>query len=114
MMTERNLRRGLVSDSLTGLPNRAGFEELVEQRARTEGAHGDHAILLLDLARFSRLNEPIGPMDGDALILHVARRLNSRLRSGDILARPGGDEFAISSRRRGGRADVPHGSRPGK
>ena len=106
MMTERNLRRELVSDSLTGLPNRAGFEELVEQRARTEGPGGDHAILLLDLARFSRINEHIGPMAGDELIITVARRLKSSLRSGDMLARTGGDEFAISSRIAGGRADV--------
>src|SRR3546814_10915876 len=106
MMTERNLRRELVSDSLTGLPNRAGFEELVEQRARTEGANGDHAILLLDLARFSRINEHIGPMAGDELIINVARRLKFSLRSGDILARTGGDEFSFSSRIAGGRADV--------
>ncbi len=106
MMTERNLRRELVSDSLTGLPNRAGFEELVEQRPRLEGAGADHAILLLDLARFSRINEHIGPMAGDELIITVARRLKSSLRSGDILARTGGDEFAISSRVAGGRADV--------
>ncbi len=106
MMTERNLRRELVSDSLTGLPNRAGFEELVEQRARHEGPGADHAILLLDLARFSRINEHIGPMAGDELIITVARRLKSSLRSGDILARTGGDEFAISTRVTGGRADV--------
>jgi diguanylate cyclase (GGDEF)-like protein len=106
MMTERNLRRELVSDSLTGLPNRAGFEELVEQRGATDAVGGDHAILLLDLARFSRINEHIGPMAGDELIITVARRLKSSLRSGDILARTGGDEFAISSRIAGGRADV--------
>ena len=106
MMTERNLRRELVSDSLTGLPNRAGFEELVEQRGRTDAPGGDHAILLLDLARFSRINEHIGPMAGDELIITVARRLKSSLRSGDILARTGGDEFAISTRIAGGRADV--------
>ena len=106
MMTERNLRRELVSDSLTGLPNRAGFEELVEQRGVTDGVGADHAILLLDLARFSRINEHIGPMAGDELIITVARRLKSSLRSGDILARTGGDEFAISSRVAGGRADV--------
>ncbi|PZQ22981.1 MAG: GGDEF-domain containing protein [Sphingopyxis macrogoltabida] len=105
MMTERNLRRELVSDSLTALPNRAGFEELIEQRTRDEGS-GDHAILLLDLARFSRINEHIGPLAGDELIITVARRLKSSLRSGDILARTGGDEFAISSRIAGGRADV--------
>ncbi|HJS13261.1 putative bifunctional diguanylate cyclase/phosphodiesterase [Sphingopyxis sp.] len=106
MMTERNLRRELVSDSLTGLPNRAGFEELVEQRAITDVGAADHAILLLDLARFSRINEHIGPMAGDELIITVARRLKSSLRSGDILARTGGDEFAISTRVVGGRADV--------
>ncbi len=106
MMTERNLRRELVSDSLTGLPNRAGFEELVEQRGPTDGVGADHAILLLDLARFSRINEHIGPMAGDELIITVARRLKSSLRSGDILARTGGDEFAISSRVASGRADV--------
>ncbi|MDK2762343.1 MAG: EAL domain-containing protein [Sphingopyxis sp.] len=106
MMTERNLRRELVSDSLTGLPNRAGFEELVEQRGATDGVGADHAILLLDLARFSRINEHIGPMAGDELIITVARRLKSSLRGGDILARTGGDEFAISSRIAGGRADV--------
>lgn len=105
MMTERNLRRELVSDSLTGLPNRAGFEELVEQRIAAD-AESDHAILLLDLARFSRINEHIGPLAGDELIITVARRLKSSLRSGDILARTGGDEFAISSRIAGGRADV--------
>ena len=105
MMTERNLRRELVSDSLTGLPNRAGFAELVEQRVPGDGP-ADHAILLLDLARFSRINEHIGPMAGDELIITVARRLKSSLRSGDILARTGGDEFAISSRVAGGRADV--------
>ncbi len=105
MMTERNLRRELVSDSLTGLPNRAGFEELVEQRIAADG-ESDHSILLLDLARFSRINEHIGPLAGDELIITVARRLKSSLRSGDILARTGGDEFAISSRIAGGRADV--------
>src|SRR3546814_12255185 len=97
-MTERNWRRELVSDSLTGLPNRAGFEELVEQRARTEGANGDHAILLLDLARFSRINEHIGPMAGDELIITVARRLKSSLPNGDIFARTGGAAFHHSAR----------------
>ncbi len=105
MMTERNLRRELVSDSLTGLPNRAGFEELVEQRTGANRT-ADHAVLLLDLARFSRINEHIGPLAGDELIITVARRLKSSLRTGDILARTGGDEFAVSSRIAGGKVDV--------
>ncbi len=105
MMIERNLRRELVSDSLTGLPNRAGFEELVEMSVEGEEP-AEHAILLLDLARFSRINEHIGPLAGDELIITVARRLKSSLRGGDILARSGGDEFAIYSRIVGGKADV--------
>jgi diguanylate cyclase (GGDEF)-like protein len=107
MMTERNLRRELVSDSLTGLPNRAGFEELVEQRGahRGRGRRSCHPAAR-PRTRFSRINEHIGPMAGDELIITVARRLKSSLRSGDILARTGGDEFAISSRVAGGRADV--------
>lgn len=105
VLTERNLRRELVSDSLTGLPNRAGFEELVEERM-AKGTAAEHAILLLDLSRFSRINEHIGPMAGDELIITVARRLQSSLRSGDILARTGGDEFAISSGIASGKAAV--------
>src|SRR3546814_20549984 len=97
MMIERNLRRELVSDSLTGLPNRAGFEELVEMSVEGEEP-AEHAILLLDLARFSRINEHIGPLAGDERIIPVARRLKSSLRGGDILARPGRAAFASPSR----------------
>ena len=103
--TERNLRRELVSDSLTGLPNRAGLEEALEARDG-EQASGDVALLLLDLARFSRINEHIGPLAGDELLITVARRLQANLRSDDILARIGGDEFAIASRIGAGKVDV--------
>jgi diguanylate cyclase (GGDEF)-like protein len=105
--TERSLRRELISDSLTGLPNRAGLEEALE--GHSEGgasAEGDTALLLLNLARFSRINEHIGPMAGDELLITVARRLQSNLRADDILARTGGDEFAIGSRIASGKADV--------
>lgn len=103
--TERNLRRELVSDSLTGLPNRAGLEEALELRDG-EQASGDVALLLLDLARFSRINEHIGPLAGDELLITVARRLQANLRSDDVLARTGGDEFAIASRIGAGKVDM--------
>jgi diguanylate cyclase (GGDEF)-like protein len=104
--TERNLRRELVSDSLTGLPNRAGLEEAMETRSHGATADGNFALMLLDLSRFSRINEHIGPMAGDELLITVARRLQSSLRSDDILARTGGDEFAIASRIGAGKVDV--------
>jgi diguanylate cyclase (GGDEF)-like protein len=103
VQTERNLRRELVSDSLTGLANRTGLEESLEA---SSAASGDIALLLLDLSRFSRINEHIGPMAGDELLITVARRLQSNLRADDILARTGGDEFAIASRIGAGKVDV--------
>ncbi len=104
--TERNLRRELVSDSLTGLPNRAGLEEALEGRQGAGDTLGDVSLLLIDLSRFSRINEHIGPLAGDELLITVARRLQSNLRSDDILARTGGDEFAIASRIGAGKVDV--------
>lgn len=104
--TERNLRRELVSDSLTGLSNRAGLEEALDSSVADTSAPGHVALMLLDLARFSRINEHVGPMAGDELLITVARRLQSVLRTGDILARTGGDEFAIASRIGAGKSDV--------
>src|SRR3546814_12532072 len=101
MMIERNLRRELVSDSLTGLPSRAGFEDLVEMSVEGEEP-AEHAILLLDLARFSRIHEHIGPLAGSELIITVARRLKSTLRGCDLLARSGVDPYAIHSPIAGG------------
>ena len=93
-----NLRREMLSDSLTGFCNRTGFEEEVEDAITAltkSGAATGYAIILLDLARFSRVNESVGAMAGDELIITVARRLNSRIRSNEILCRLGGNEFAL-------------------
>ncbi len=93
-----NLRREMLSDSLTGFCNRTGFEEEVELAIKAlvkSGAATGYAIILIDLARFSRVNESVGAMAGDELIITVARRLNSRTRSNEILCRMGGNEFAL-------------------
>ena len=96
--SEANLRRELLSDSLTGMANRAGFGEILEQRLRERMPRG-HALTLLviDLKRFSRINESIGALAGDELLLTVARRLRQQTRGTDLLARIGGDEFALLS-----------------
>ncbi|OJY70102.1 MAG: GGDEF-domain containing protein [Sphingobium sp. 66-54] len=95
---ESTLRKELLTDSLTSLPNRVGFveqiEALVEERKALPQKTG-HAIIALDLIRFSRINESLGAMAGDELIITVARRVKSVLRAGDVLARIGGNEFAI-------------------
>jgi c-di-GMP phosphodiesterase Gmr len=93
-----NLRREMLSDSLTGFCNRTGFEEEIETAIDTlvkSGSAKAYAIVLIDLARFSRVNESVGAMAGDELIITVARRLNSRIRSNEILCRLGGNEFAL-------------------
>ncbi len=82
-------------DVLTGLPNRALFNDNAEQ-ALTRARHGEKmAILLLDLDRFKNVNDRFGHFAGDALIQEVARRLSRVLDRPDAVARLGGDEFAI-------------------
>lgn len=103
--TEQNLRREMLSDSLTGLPNRAGFTELLEDAAEQDG---HFAVLVIDLVRFSRINECIGAIAGDELIITVARRLLKAMRSGDRLARTGGDEFGMLIRLVDGPGDALH------
>ena len=82
-------------DVLTGLPNRALFNDKAEQ-ALIRARHGEKtAILLLDLDRFKNVNDRFGHLAGDALIQEVARRLTNVLDADDMVARLGGDEFAI-------------------
>ena len=97
-ISRTNLRREMLSDSLTGFANRTGFEEEIEaaiEALEKSGEASRYAIILVDLARFSRVNESVGAMAGDELIITVARRLNSRIRSNEILCRLGGNEFAL-------------------
>ena len=85
-------------DPLTGVGNRAMFVELLGRRL-DQFKHGraavPFAILYLDLDRLKVVNDHLGHMAGDELLIAVARRLESCLREGDALARLGGDEFAI-------------------
>lgn len=107
---EKSLRRELVSDSLTGLPNRTGFDEDIDSRLNDPSLEpvSQYAVLALDVARFSRINESLGAVAGDELIITVARRLKSSLRQGDILARLGGNEFGVFARLNNGLSDALH------
>lgn len=107
---EKNLRRELLSDGLTALPNRSGFGEEIDDRL-TNGAWSEKSqfgIIAIDLSRFSRVNESLGPMAGDELLITVAKRLKSSLRQGDVLARIGGNDFAIFARLNNGLSDALH------
>ncbi len=84
-------------DSLTGLKNRRRFEEDLHTemaRAHRDGRSG--ALLLLDLDNLKEINDTLGHSAGDRMIVEVAGVLRSRMRETDVLARIGGDEFAIA------------------
>jgi diguanylate cyclase (GGDEF)-like protein len=80
-------------DSLTGLPNRALFEDRLELALTRRGAKV--AVLMLDLDRFKAVNDTLGHPAGDALIRQFGERLTALTREYDTIARLGGDEFAI-------------------
>lgn len=94
LRTQRSLRREMLTDSLTGLSNRAGFGETLETQIDRAGI-ARYAVLVINLDRFSRINACLGGLSGDELLISVARRVKGALRGHDILARTGGDEFAI-------------------
>lgn len=96
----RTMREALVhsamTDSLTGLPNRAMFLDRLTSALEAAENDGDLvALMFLDLDRFKMVNDALGHDAGDRLLRQVARRLRSALRSEDVLARFGGDEFTI-------------------
>ncbi len=92
---ERTLRAEMLRDSLTGLPNRLSFTETIEACGTANTRDSDHAVLVVDMLRFSRINESMGSLAGDELLITFARRLISALRGGDVLARTGGNEFGV-------------------
>ena len=97
-------------DSLTGLPNRVMFGELLNHvLALSRRNQRKFAVLFIDLDRFKFINDSLGHEAGDALLREVAARLKASLRASDIVARLGGDEFVVLlqdlGRQRAGRRD---------
>ena len=98
VLAQERLRRAGFLDPLTGLWNRALFVEGLGRRLDDfkQRRNSDRfAVLYLDLDRFKLVNDSLGHLVGDELLVAVSRRLEGCLRQGDVLARLGGDEFAI-------------------
>ncbi len=83
-------------DKLTGLPNKAMFDELLELSLARARRHGlGLAVLSLDLDNFKLVNDSLGYEAGDQLLAHMSERLGEATRETDLVARQGGDEFLL-------------------
>ena len=93
---EDAIRHQAMHDPLTGLSNRALFNDRLEhalkRRMRSDGCVG---VVIVDLDGFKNINDSLGHLAGDALLIAVADRFRTTLREPDTIARLGGDEFAI-------------------
>jgi diguanylate cyclase (GGDEF)-like protein/PAS domain S-box-containing protein len=95
--SEEALLRNAFHDALTGLPNRALFiDHLKLAINRTQRLEGHiYTVLFIDLDRFKLINDSLGHLVGDHLLINIAQKLEQCLRPGDTIARVGGDEFTV-------------------
>jgi len=95
--SRREFQHAALHDSLTKLPNRAYFGEILRERIAENKKIGEPTcyVLFLDLARFKTVNDSLGHTFGDKVLILVANRFSRMLRQTDMVARLGGDEFAI-------------------
>lgn len=94
---EAQMQHMAFHDSLTGLPNRRRFHDLLGEALAPAGGRPatPFAVMFLDLDRFKLVNDSLGHAAGDAFLVAVARRIREVLRPRDVVARLGGDEFAV-------------------
>ena len=94
---EEQVLHDALHDALTGLPNRALFMDRLTHTIQLARRRRDfiYAVLFLDIDRFKVINDSLGHIVGDDLLIAIGRRIMTCLRPGDTVARLGGDEFAI-------------------
>jgi diguanylate cyclase (GGDEF)-like protein/PAS domain S-box-containing protein len=93
---EDELTRQAFTDALTGLANRALFTDRLAQALARCARHGTTVgVLFVDLDRFKTVNDGLGHAAGDTFLIEVAGRLSGSVRTGDTVARHGGDEFTV-------------------
>ncbi len=95
--TEKQLLHDALHDTLTGLANRALFMDRLQRAIERGKRHEDYlfGVLFLDLDRFKLVNDSLGHVIGNQLLIAIARRLQLCIRAEDTVARLGGDEFVL-------------------
>ncbi len=97
LRAEQRLRHQARHDGLTGLPNRAQLQERLDDAIARVSTNGGKpfAVLFLDIDRFKLINDSVGHVAGDELLVEASRRISQVIGRDDIVARLGGDEFAL-------------------
>ncbi len=97
LRAEQRLRHQARHDSLTGLPNRAQLQERLDDAIMrvTSADARPFAVLFLDIDRFKLINDSVGHVAGDELLVECSRRISQLILRDDLVARLGGDEFAL-------------------
>ncbi|WP_168735137.1 putative bifunctional diguanylate cyclase/phosphodiesterase [Pseudothauera rhizosphaerae] len=104
---ERRLAHHATHDALTGLPNRVALVRRIDEAIGLAGRNGRlAAVMFIDFDDFKRVNDSFGHSAGDELLAVCARRLQTALRQGDMLARFGGDEFVVVAQDLNGERDA--------
>ena len=95
-MTSEELRRLLTTDYLTGATNRAHFGEIGDREVSRHHRYGSSlSVVMLDIDHFKRVNDTFGHAIGDETLRALAKSCRAELRGTDVLARLGGEEFAL-------------------
>jgi diguanylate cyclase (GGDEF)-like protein len=90
------LEKDSLTDPLTGLGNRRAFDQALQREStRAQQYQTPFSLLMMDLGGFKTVNDTLGHAQGDAVLIEVAKTLRKVVRSGDLLFRWGGDEFAV-------------------
>jgi diguanylate cyclase (GGDEF)-like protein len=107
--TFASMQDRILTDRLTGIPNREAVVRRIEERLIHHRRRGDghpFAVLFVDLNDFKQINDQLGHEVGDNVLIEIGQRLNSNLRATDLAARYGGDEFIVLLDEIANRADA--------
>lgn len=92
----QEMHRGATRDALTGMTNRRSFLDRLEQEISATSRHAlNTCVAMLDVDHFKKINDTYGHPAGDAVLIELARRLQETVRTEDVAARFGGEEFVL-------------------